>query len=91
MPQTIEVEVSDEKLRDLAKWSGEKAVENLPSARELRLRCRVDVGLVTVQDVADLYGIAERTAHKWLSDIEPAKSGHRHLYAVEDLPEMQAK
>lgn len=83
----LTVQEYEHKLTDAAKAGAEEAIKGLQqNIDDLQLQCRVEIGLVTTQDVAELYGVTAQTVRNW--GLEPVNSNRRpYLYRVEDIPE----
>jgi len=85
------VELTEEEykrhLRDAATMAVRQALSR-DTSDELDRRSRVEVGLVTLADIADLYGVTKETARRWVADLEPVNPDRRpHLYRTDELPE----
>jgi hypothetical protein len=85
------VELTEEEykrhLRDAATMAVRQALSR-DTSDELDRRSRVEVGLVTLADIADLYGVTEETARRWVADLEPVNPNrNKHLYRTDELPE----
>lgn len=64
----------------------EKIEESLDSVEveALNRRGRFEIGLITIADICDLYGISRQTFYKW--DLEPVGlPGRCNLYRVDDI------
>jgi len=90
-PKKTVIELTEEeyerRLRDAATMAVRQALDR-DTSEELDRQSRVEVGLVTLDDIADLYGVTSETARRWVTDLEPVNPNrNKHLYRTEDLPE----
>jgi len=90
-PKKTVIELTEDEyerhLRDAATMAV-RQVYDRDTGDELDRQSRVEVGLVTLADIADLYSVTEETARRWVEDLEPVNPNRRpHLYRTEDLPE----
>ena len=88
MERTTKIEMTKDELRQereaAATRAVEQAVEDLPE--NVNALAAVQIGLVTAQHIAEIYGVSEQTARDRAG--EPIDPNRRpQLYRVEDLPD----
>jgi len=88
MERTTKIEISKDELQQereaAATRAVEQAVEDLPE--NVNALAAVQIGLVTAQHIAEIYGVSEQTARDRAGDpIDPNR--RPQLYRVEDLPD----
>jgi hypothetical protein len=75
----------DALLKDAAAGGGEYVAEELKEkVAHLDRAARVEIGIITMQDICTLYGVSRNTVRNW--GIEPIDyPGRQNMYDVDDL------
>lgn len=78
-------EASQQELEQIGAAGAEAIAEDLAEhVGDIRLLGRLKTGLITIQDICRLYGVAKRTVHNW--PIEPVDTPtQRNYYRVTDI------